>query len=141
MAGSSPAMTIGYGVRFYLANAAFQAYGQQLLRLDREFHRQLLEDLLAEAGDDQRPRILVRQAALSAVKELVLADLRRCRLMLDAGRGVAHLDIGNGMRAAAVADQQRVALRVVARPLAPRLYPDQTAIGVLAAPGRNTLRD
>src|SRR3954452_9665460 len=45
------------------------------------------------------------------------------------------------MRAAAVADQQRVALRVVARALGPRLHPDQTTIGVLAAPGRNTLRD
>src|SRR3954453_14534373 len=44
------------------------------------------------------------------------------------------------MRASVVADQQRVALRVVARALGPRLHPDQTTIGVLAAPGRNTLR-
>src|SRR3954451_8643022 len=109
-----------------LPDAAFEAHGEQLLRLDRKLHWQFLEDLLAEAVDDQRQRILVRQAALAAVEELVLADLRRCRLMLDAGRGVAHLNIGNGMRAVSFADQQRVALRLVARPLGPRLHPDQT---------------
>src|SRR3954453_4305151 len=141
MAGSSPAMTTGYGVRLYLANAAFKAHGEQFLRLDRELHRQFLQDLLAEAVDDQRQRVLVRQAALAAVEELVLADLRCRCLVLDMGRRVAHLDIGHGMRAAAGADQQRVALRVVARPLGPGLHPHETTISILAAAGRDALRD
>src|SRR5438045_9701890 len=61
--------------------------------------------------------------------------------MLDLGRGIAYLDVGYGVRAAAVADQQRVALRVVACALRPRLHPNEPTIGVLAAPGRNALRD
>src|SRR2546423_10490164 len=61
--------------------------------------------------------------------------------MLDLGRGIAYLDVGYGVRAAAVADQQRVALRVVACALRPRLHPNEPTIGVLAAPGRNSLRD
>ena len=81
------------------------------------------------------------EPALAAIEQLVVADLRGRRLVLDPGRGVAHLDIGHGVGAAAVADQQRVALRVVARALGPRLHPHEAAIGVLAAPGRDALRD
>src|SRR5690349_19167175 len=61
--------------------------------------------------------------------------------MLDLGRRIAYLDIGYGVRAAAVTDQQRVALRVVAGALRPRLHPNEPTIGVLAAPGRNAFRD
>src|SRR6476660_2345094 len=61
--------------------------------------------------------------------------------MLDLGRRMAYLDVRYGVRAAAVADQQRVALRVVACALRPRLHPNEPAIGILAAPGRNALRD
>src|SRR5207248_10542236 len=68
--------------------AAFEADREQLLRLDREFHRQLLQHLLAEAVDDERQRILVREAALPAIEHLVLADLRCRRFVLDARRGV-----------------------------------------------------
>src|SRR5437588_3003323 len=94
MAGSSPAMTIVY-CSGSLTDAAFEADGQQLLRLDRELHRQLLQHLFAEAVDDQRQRVFVRKAALAAVEQLVLADLRGRRLVFDAGRRVAHLDIGH----------------------------------------------
>src|SRR5439155_26976165 len=45
------------------------------------------------------------------------------------------------VRAAAVADQQRVALRVVARAYGTRLHPHEPAIGVLAMPRRDALRD
>jgi hypothetical protein len=38
---------------------------QQLLRLDRELHRQLLEDSLAEAVDDEVDRVLLGEAALA----------------------------------------------------------------------------
>ena len=55
------------------------------MRLDREFHGQLLHHLLAEAVDDQPDRVLVGKAALAAVEQLVLADLGGGRLMLDLG--------------------------------------------------------
>src|SRR5260221_5380059 len=111
-----------------LPDAAFEADREELLRLDRELHRQLLQDVPAEAVDDQGQRVLVGEAALAAIEQLVVADLRGRRLVLDPGRRVAHLDIGNGVGAAAVADQQRVALRVVARTLGARLHPDEAPI-------------
>ena len=43
------------------------------------------------------------------------------------------------MRPAFVADQQRIALRIIARPLGPLAHADETAVGILAAPGRNAL--
>src|SRR5438045_433058 len=93
MAGSSPAMTIVYCSRS-LTDAAFEADGQELLRLDRELHRQLLQHLFAEPVDDQRQRVFVGKPALAAVEQLVLADLRGRRLAFDAGRRVAHHDTG-----------------------------------------------
>ena len=62
---------------------AFEADAEQLLRLDRELHRQLAEHFLAEAVDDHVDGVLGRDAALLAVEDLVLADLRRRRLVLD----------------------------------------------------------
>src|SRR6185437_4558654 len=77
------------------SDAAFEADGEELLRLDREFHRQLLQHFLAEAVDDQRQRVLGAETALAAIEQLVIADLRGGGLVLDAGGGVAHLDIGH----------------------------------------------
>src|SRR5262249_39725408 len=123
------------------ADAAFEAHGEQLLRLDREFHRQLLEHFLAEPVDDQRDGILGTQTTLSAIEQLILADLRSRRFVLDAGRWVAYLDVGNGMGAAALADQQRVTLRVVARALRAGLHPYQATVSVLPAAGGNPFGD
>src|SRR5690349_1339075 len=84
------------------ANRTFQGDLQQLLRFHREFHRQLLQHLAAEAVDDEPDRILLRQPAAAAVEELVLGDAAGGRLMLHLGRDAAILDIGHGMRAALV---------------------------------------
>src|SRR5579862_10045579 len=54
------------------SDAAFEADRQQLLRFDRELHRQFLQDVLAEAVDDQRERVLVLDAALAAIEQLVV---------------------------------------------------------------------
>src|SRR5690606_11991217 len=67
-----------------LSDRPFEADVQQVLRLDRELHRQLLEDLAAESVDDHVDRVFLGEAALAAVEELVLADLRGRRLVLDA---------------------------------------------------------
>ena len=57
-------------------------------------------------------------------------------------RGVVlHLDVGEGVGAALVAQQQRVALRVVPGPGRPLEDLHQPAIGVLAVAGGDALRD
>jgi hypothetical protein len=62
-------------IRFaFLSDAAFEAHAEQLLRLDRELHRELLEYLLAESADDHRHGVLGGEAALAALEELLLAD-------------------------------------------------------------------
>src|SRR3990172_1770590 len=122
------------------ANTALQRDAQQFLRLDGEFHRQLPEDLPAEPAHNQVDRLVCGQPALAAVEELVVANLRRRRLVLDASGRVPDLEIREGVRAAPVAEEQRVALRVVARPDRALRNPYEPAIGVLAVPGRNALR-
>ncbi len=54
---------------------------------------------------------------------------------------VFALDVGHGVRAALVADQQRVAVGEVARAGRLAVSRDQAAIGVLRAPGGDALRD
>src|SRR5437879_12167139 len=93
-----------------LSDTSFEAHAQQLLRFHREFHRQFLEDFLAETVDDHVHGVLRRDAALVAVENLVLANLRRGRLVLDARGPVLHFDVRERVRAALVADEQRVTL-------------------------------
>src|SRR5689334_23479010 len=80
-------------IRTSSTHRAFEAHVQQVLRLDGEFHRQFLEDLAAEAVHDHVDGVLFREPALPAVEELVLADLRRRRLVLDARRPITRLDV------------------------------------------------
>src|SRR5262245_21262883 len=56
------------------ADTAFDRNADQLLRLDGELHRQLLDHILDEAVDDQRDRLLFVDAALHDVELLVLGD-------------------------------------------------------------------
>src|SRR5262249_895993 len=122
-------------------HASFEADAEQLLRLDRKLHRQLAEDLFAEAVDDHIDGILGREAGLPAVEDLVLANLRGRGLVLDPCGAVLDLEIREGVRAALVADQQRVALRVVARAAGAFRDLHQPAIRVLSMPGRDAFRD
>jgi hypothetical protein len=55
------------------------------------------------------------EAALIAVKYLVFADLAGSRLMLNNRRAVLCFDIRECMGATSVPEQQRIALRKVAR--------------------------
>ena len=61
--------------------------------------------------------------------------------MLDLGSRVLHLDVGHGVRAALLAEQQRVALGVVAGVLGGAHHLDQASVGVLAPRRRDALRD
>src|SRR5258708_15849914 len=64
------------------ADASLQADPDQLLRLDGELHRQVLDDILDEAVDHERYRRLAVEAATLHVQELIVRDLRRGRLVL-----------------------------------------------------------
>src|SRR6516162_6492591 len=92
------------------ANAALQADAQQLSRFHGEFHRQLFEHFLAKPADDHVDGVLGRQPALATVEDLVLADFRRGRFVLHPRARVLDVEVREGMSAALVADQQRVAL-------------------------------
>src|SRR4029453_11435137 len=100
-----------------LAYRSLERHAQELLCFNREFHRELAEDLFAEATDDHVDRILERQAALAKIEDLILANLRRGRFVLDTRGCVADFEIRERVRAAFVADEQRIALRVVPRVL------------------------
>src|SRR5436190_18351786 len=121
-------------------HAPFQADPKQPRRFNGELHRQLLEYFLAEAVDDHRDRILGGQAALAQIEDLILADLRRGRLVLHDRRAVAHVDVREGVRAALVTDEHRVALRIVTRTLGALHDFHEPAVGVLSAARRNTFR-
>src|SRR5713226_8093917 len=96
-------------------DGAFQTYAQQVLRLDRELHRQFLEHHFAKPADDHVDRVFRGDAALQAVEQLVLADFGRAGLVLD-GRGrVLDFHIGKRVRRAFRAHQQRIALGEIAR--------------------------
>src|SRR5271155_3758510 len=117
------------------SDTPFQTYSHKLLRLDRELHRQLLQHFLAEAVDDQRHGLFGWNAARGAIEKLVVGDLRRRRFVFDARRRIAAFDIGHSVRAAFAADQERVALREVARVRGLRMHAHEPAIGVLRVAG------
>src|ERR1700730_2971013 len=123
------------------SDAALQADAQQLLRLDRKFHRQLAEHSLAKAVHDHRNSILSFQAALAEVEELVLTDLGGRSFVLHARRRVLHLDVREGMGAALITDEKRVALGVVACSPGVLQYLHLPSVGVLPVACRDTLRD
>src|SRR5581483_2528747 len=97
-----------------LAHGSFQAQLQQLRGLHGELERQLLEDAAAEAVDDHVLRVLLGNAALHDVEELVVAHLGGRRLVLNMSRGVAHLQVWHRVRCTLIADEQGVAAREVA---------------------------
>src|SRR4051794_33173320 len=57
------------------SHTTFERNPQQLLRFQRELHRQLLEHFLAEAADDHAHRLLRAESALLEIEDLILADL------------------------------------------------------------------
>src|SRR5438046_1785042 len=75
------------------------------------------------------------------VEDLILADFGGRSLVLHNGGAVAHVDVRESVRPAPVADQHRVALRVVASLLGALQDLHEAAVGVLPATRRDALRD
>src|SRR3954469_1338092 len=99
--GSSSAVTS--------ANGALHLELDEAVHLDRVLHRQLLDDRLDEAVDDQLARLLLGEAAAHQVEELLLADLGDRRLVSDVDVVLADADRRVGVRARVLVEQQRVA--------------------------------
>src|SRR2546422_107839 len=118
-----------------------QAHREQLLGLHGELHREVQEDLLAEAVHDHVRRVLRREPALLAVEQLVVPDLRGRRLVLELGGGLVHLDVRERVRAALVAEEEGVALGVVPRVHGPLVDLDAAPVRVLPEPRADPLRD
>src|SRR5262249_60556009 len=112
--------------------ATLQRDTQELLCLNREFHRQMLEHLFAEAAHDHVDCVFGREAPLAAVENLILAYFRRRCLVLDPGGRVLDLEIRKRMSTAAVADEERVALRIVPSALGSPGNLHQPAVRVLS---------
>src|SRR5207244_12746647 len=95
---------------------------------------------LAEIGRHHVRGMLRVDAAGLAVEELILADLRRRRLVLHLGRRLLDLDVRERERGARGPDQEGVALGVVpgVRRALVDLY--ATAVGVPSVPGGDALR-
>src|ERR1700730_8268344 len=122
------------------ADAPFERNRDQFLRFHREFHRQLLQHIAHEAVDDQSRRLLAREPALHAIKQLILGNFRGRRLMFELRAGGLRFDIGHRMGAARIADEQRIAIGEIAGAGGFPVGRNLTAIGILRSAGGNSLR-
>src|SRR5215218_10953910 len=111
------------------ANGALHLELDEAVHLDRVLHRQLLDDRLDEAVDDQLAGLILGDAAAHQVEELLLADLGDRGLVTDVHVVLADADRRIGVRARLLVEQQRVADHL--RPRAGRALGDleQAAVG------------
>ena len=113
-----------------LANRTLHLQLDQPVHLDRVLHRQLLDDRLDEAVDDQLRGLLLGDAVGHQVEELLVSDLRDGRLVADVDVVLADPDRRVGVRARVLVEQQRVAddlgPRAVRRPWRPRAGRDRS---------------
>src|SRR5215217_1028691 len=91
------------------ANGALHLELDEAVHLDRVLHRELLDDRLDEAVDDQLAGLVLGDAAAHQVEELLLADLRDRGLVADVNVVLADPDRRVGVRARVLVEQQRVA--------------------------------
>lgn len=125
----------------FLPNGPLQLQAHQLVDLGGKLQRQLIKDLAAEAGDNRPDSVLGRDPPLLEIKQLLLADLARRRLVLDARARVADRDVRVGVGRRGVADQHRVALGEVARPRGGGQDRDSPSVDVSRFPGADAFAD
>src|SRR3954447_9674493 len=91
------------------ANGALHLELDEAVHLHRVLHRELLDDRLDEAVDDELSGLVLRDAAGHQVEELLLADLRDRRLVSDVHVVLADADRRVRVAARVLVEQQRVA--------------------------------
>src|SRR5690349_2918688 len=87
------------------ANGALHLELDEAVHLDRVLHRELLDDRLDEAVDDQLARLVLRDAAGHLVEQLLLADLGDRGLVTDVHVVLADADRRVGVRARVLVEQ------------------------------------
>ena len=102
---------------------------------------QLLGDRLDEAAHDHRHRLVLGHAAGHQVEQLVVGDLGDARLVAHRHVVLADVDVGVGVAAADLVDQQRVAQHVGLRAVGALVDLDQPAVRRAAAAARNRLAE
>ena len=124
-----------------LSYTSFERDAEELLRLDRKFHRELVHYLAGITVDNQPHGLFGRDAALLTVKELLFTDFTGCRLVFYDCRLVLDVGIRERVRTASRAEQEAVTLAVVARAFRTGRHLHQPAVAVLAMPGGDALRN
>lgn len=95
----------------------------------------MLHDFLTKSVDYQTNGLFFGNSALQAVKQLFVTDFGRGCLMLNLCGFVPVFDIRHGMRPAGPANQQAVALRIVARIIGAGRNLYQPAISLIGKAG------
>ena len=114
---------------------------QQFLGFDGKLHGQFVHHLFGVAVNDETDCVFEGNTPLLAVEELVFIDLGGCCLVLHCRRRVGDDHVRKSVRAAFIAQQQTVALAVIAGVFGMNAHLDESAVRVLAMPGGDTLGD
>src|SRR5229473_4551824 len=93
-----------------LPNRALELHSQQARGFDGKLHRQLQENVFTKTVDDQANGVLLRDAALHQIEQLLFADARGRSFVLDLRAIVHDFDIWKSIRARVRTNQHRVAL-------------------------------
>jgi hypothetical protein len=107
----------------------------------RKLHGELVENFLGVSVNDQGDGRLHIQTSLLAIENLVFSNLAGRGLVLGPCGGVFDFDVGEGMRPASVSHEQGIALAEVASIFGARTHSHQSAVGIMALAGRNSLAD
>ena len=114
---------------------------QEFLRLDGKLHRELVHDFFGVAVNDESDGVLKGDTPLLAVEKLVLVDFGGRCLVFDGRRGVGDDHVGESVRAAFIAQEERVALAVITRVLGMDTHLHESPVGVLAMACGDTFGD
>ena len=89
-----------------LPHAAFETHTKELLGLNGKLHRELIDDILGIAIDDEVDGVFGGDAALVAIEELVFTDFRGRGFVLHNGVVVVNVDVRERVRSAFIAQQE-----------------------------------
>ena len=114
---------------------------EEFLGFDGELHGEFVHDLFGITVDDEADGVFEGDSPLLAVEELVFVDLGGCCFVFNGSRGVRDDHVREGVRTAFIAQEERVALAVVAGVLGVKTHLDESAVRVLAMSGGDTFGD
>ena len=124
-----------------LSHRAFEGNLEEFLGFDGELHGQFVHYLFGVTVDDEADSVFEGDSPLLAVEELVFVDLGGGGFVLHRCRGVGDDHVREGVCAALIAQEERVALAVVAGVLGMKTHLDESAVRILAMSGGDTFGD